>query len=312
VRMVAALAIVVIGAINYLGVRSAAAVLGATTLAKYLALLALGILAYTATGGTRAHFTPLWSNAPSLSLIASALIPVLWTYDGWADPTMVGGEVRDPRRTLPLGLILGALSVMLVYLVVNLGFLYALALPQMAGSKLIAARVAEQIPLFAGQGTRIIAAVVVVATFSSLNGSMLIGSRVFYAMGDRGVFFRPLARVSPRFQTPSLAILLATALGVAYVLANDFAQLADKYVLGIWPFYTLAIAGVIVLRRRRPELLRPYRVWGYPLVPLAFLLAAVGLMLNALLTNPRDTGFTFLIILVGVPVYWARRRLLSR
>ena len=312
VRVVAALAIVVIGAINYLGVRSAAAVLGATTLAKYLALLALGILAYTATGGSRAHFTPLWSNAPSLSLIASALIPVLWTYDGWADPTMVGGEVRDPRRTLPLGLILGALCVMLVYLVVNLGFLYALALPQMAGSKLIAARVAEQIPLFDGQGTRIIAAVVVGATFSSLNGSMLIGSRVFYAMGDRGVFFRPLARVSPRFQTPSVAILLATALGVAYVLANDFAQLADKYVLGIWPFYTLAIAGVIVLRRRRPELPRPYRVWGYPLVPLAFLLAAIGLMLNALLTNPRDTGFTFLIILVGVPVYWARRRLLSR
>ena len=312
VRMVAALAILVIGAINYLGVRGAAAVLSATTLAKYLALLALGILAYTATGGTPAHLQPLWSGAPSLSLIASALIPVLWTYDGWADPTMVGGEVRDPRRTLPLGLILGALSVMLVYLVVNLGFLYALALPQMAGSKLIAARVAEQIPLFAGRGTRLIAAVVVVATFSSLNGSMLIGSRIFYAMADRGVFFRPLARVSPRFDTPSLAILLATVLGVAYVLANDFAQLADKYVLGIWPFYTLAIAGVFVLRRRRPELPRSYRVWGYPFVPLVFIVAALGLMINALLTNPRDTGFTFLIILLGVPVYWARRRLLSR
>lgn len=312
VRLVAALAIVLIGLLNYLGVRGAAAVLGVTTFAKYLALLALGILAYTASGGTRAHFTPLFGAAPSLSLLASALILVMWTYDGWADPAMVGGEMRRPGSTLPRGLILGALAVMLVYVVVNLGFLYALALPQMAGSKLIAAHVAQQIPLLGGSGTRVIAALVVVSTFSSLNGSMLIGSRIFYAMGDRGVLFLPLARVSPRFNTPAAAIGLATVLGVAYVLANDFAQLADKYILGIWPFYTLAIAGVFVLRRRRPELSRPYRVWGYPLVPLLFIVAALGLMINALLTDPRNTGFTFLLILAGVPVYLARRRWFSR
>jgi amino acid transporter len=312
VRLVAALAIVLIGLLNYLGVRGAAAVLGATTSAKYLALLALGILAYTASGGTSAHFTPLFSGSPSWSLLASALVPVMWTYDGWADPAMIGGEMRQPGRTLPLGLILGALAVLLVYLVVNLGFLYALALPQMAGSKLIAASVAQQIPLLGGAGTRVIAAVVVLATFSSLNGSMLIGSRIFFAMGDRRVLFRALARVSPRFNTPSLGILLATVLGVAYVLANDFAELADKFVLGVWPFYALAVAGVFVLRRSRPDMPRPYRVWGYPLVPLLFLAGAAGLIVNALLTKPRDTGVTFLIILAGVPVYLARRRWFSR
>jgi basic amino acid/polyamine antiporter, APA family len=312
VRQVAALAIALVGLLNYLGVRAAAAVLGATTLAKYLALLALGVLAYTASGASRAHFTPLFSAPPSLSLLASALILVMWTYDGWADPAMIGGEMRQPGRTLPLGLILGALAVMLVYLVVNLGFLYALPLPQIAASNLIAARVAQQIPLLGGAGTRIIAALVVVATFSGLNGSMLIGSRIFFAMGDRGVLFRALARVSPRFNTPSLGILLATVLGVAYVLANDFAQLADKFILGIWPFYALAVAGVFVLRRRRPDMPRPYRVWGYPLVPLLFIGAAVGLIVNALLTQPRDTGFTFLIILAGLPVFWARRRWFSR
>jgi basic amino acid/polyamine antiporter, APA family len=117
------------------------------------------------------------------------------------------------------------------------------------------------------------------------------------------------ARVSPRFASPSVAIWLATVLGVAYVLQNDFAQLADKFILGIWPFYALAVAAVIVLRRRQPALARPYRVWGYPLVPAVFLLASVFMMVNALVTDPRNTGITFAIILAGVPVFWLRRRL---
>jgi basic amino acid/polyamine antiporter, APA family len=312
VREVAAGTIAVIGAMNYIGVRRAAAVLSATTLAKYLAVLALGLLACTAHGGTSAHFAPLWSQALSPSLIATALIPVMWTYDGWADLSMLGGEVSNPRRTLPLALILGAACVMFVYLIVNLGFMYAVPLHEMAGSRLIAATVAGRIPLLAGAGTALIVSIVLVATFSGLNASMLVGSRIFFAMADRGLLFRAVARISPRFNSPSVAIGLATALGVVYVLENDFAQLADKFILGIWPFYALAVAGVFVLRRRRPDLPRPYRVWGYPLVPGLFLLASVGLIMNALLTDPHNTGVTLLIILAGVPVYWVRGRVMQR
>jgi APA family basic amino acid/polyamine antiporter len=312
VREVAACTIAVIGVMNYLGVRRAAAVLSATTLAKYVAVLALGLLACTASGGSSAHFVPLWSAALAPSLIATALIPVMWTYDGWADLSMLGGEVSNPRRTLPLALILGAASVMLVYLVVNLGFMYAVPLHEMAGSKLIAATVARRIPLLAGAGTALIVSIVLIATFSGLNGSMLVGSRIFFAMADRGLLFRVVARVSPRFNSPSVAIGLATALGVVYVLENDFAQLADKFILGIWPFYALAVAAVFVLRRRRPDLPRPYRVWGYPIVPGLFLLASAGLIMNALVTDPRNTGFTLLIILAGVPVYWLRGRVMRR
>jgi amino acid transporter len=312
VREVAACIIAVIGAMNYIGVRRAAAVLSATTLAKYLAVLALGLLACTAKGGSSAHFAPLWSAPLSPSLIATALIPVMWTYDGWADLSMLGGEVTNPRRTLPLALILGAVCVMFVYLIVNLGFMYAVPLHEIAGSKLIAATVAGRIPLLAGAGTVLIVSTVLVATFSGLNGSMLVGSRIFFAMADRGLLFRAVARVSPRFNSPSVAIALATALGVVYVLENDFAQLAGKFILGIWPFYALAVAGVFVLRRRRPDLPRPYRVWGYPVVPGLFLLASVGLIMNALLTDPRNTAVTLLIILAGVPVYWARERVMRR
>jgi basic amino acid/polyamine antiporter, APA family len=309
VRETAALLIVAVGALNYVGVRRAAAVLSVTTYAKYVAVLALGLLAYTAAGGTWAHLTPLAGAPLSASLIASALIPVMWAYDGWADLAFIGGEVSNPQRTLPLALILGSAGVAFVYLVVNLGFMYALPLPQMAGSKLIAATVAGNIPLLAGAGAGVIAALVLVSTFSGLNASLMVGARIFYAMGDRGLLFRAVARVSPRFHSPSVAIGICTALGVVYVLQNDFAQLADRFILGIWPFYVLTVASVFVLRRRRPELPRPYRVWGYPLTPAVFLLASAGMVVNALITDPVNTGMTLLIIAAGLPVYWVRGRL---
>jgi basic amino acid/polyamine antiporter, APA family len=308
VRYLAAFAIVVIGSINYIGVQRAAAVQSVTTVLKYAVLLALGLLAFTATGGSTRHFAPAWPAGALLSPLASALIPVLWTYDGWADPATMGGEISNPQRNLPLALIAGALCVMLVYLVVNIGFLYALAPEQMAGSKLIASSVAARIPLLGGAGAAVVAAAVVVSAFSGLNAAMMTGSRVFFAMADRGVFLRFAGHVSPRFNTPSVAIWLATALGVGYVLENDFAQLADKFILGIWPFYALTVGGVFVLRRRRPELPRPYRVWGYPLVPALFLLASALMVLNALLTDPGNTGVTLLIILAGLPVFWLRGR----
>jgi basic amino acid/polyamine antiporter, APA family len=310
VRYTAALAIAVIGAINYVGVQRAAALQSITTALKYAALLGLGLLAFTARGGSGAHFSSPWAAGMSLSLLATALIPVLWTYDGWADPATMAGEISDPQRNLPRALIAGALCVMLVYLVVNVGFLYALAPAQMADSSLIAATVAERIPLFGSAGAGAIAAAVVLAAFSGLNASMMTGSRVFFAMADRGLFFRFAARISPRFHSPSVAIVLATVLGVAYVLENDFAQLADKFVLGIWPFYALTVAAVFVLRRTRPDLVRPYRVWGYPVVPAVFLLASVLMVANALISDPHNTGITFLIILAGVPVYWLRARLM--
>jgi len=308
VREVAALTIVVVGALNYVGVRRAAAVLSVTTYAKYAAVVALALLACTARGASAAHFTPVWSGAASLSLIATALIPVMWSYDGWADLAFIGGEIRDPQKTLPRALIAGCASVALVYLLVNLAFIYVLPLPEMADSKLIATTVATRIPLLAGIGAGLIAGLVMLATFSGLNASMMVGARVFYAMGDRGLLFRAVARISPRFDSPSVAIGICTALGVVYVLENDFAQLADKFILGIWPFYALAVAAVFVLRRRRPELPRPYRVWGYPFVPAVFLVASAGMVANALVTDPVNTGVTLLIIATGLPVYWLRGR----
>lgn len=307
VRYVAAIVIIVIGATNYVGVRRAAIVMSVATIAKYAAVMGLGVLAFTAKTGGASHFTPLWDAGVPLSLVATALIPVMWTYDGWADLSFMGGEVKDPQRTLPLALIFGTACVILVYLVINIGFMYVLTLPEMAGSKLIAAAVAQRIPIFGGLGAAVISAVVLVSTFSGLNGTMMTGPRIFFAMAERGLFFRAVARVSPRFQSPSVAIWLATALGVLYVLQNNFAQLANKFILGLWPFYAMAVAGVFVLRRKRPDLPRPYLVWGYPVVPGLFLLASLGMVANALWTDPFGTGVTLLIILAGVPLFYLWR-----
>ena len=303
VRRVAATAIVVIGCLNYAGVRAASAVMNVVTVAKFAAVALLGLLAFTASEGSAAHFTPLWTGGLPLSLIATALVPIMWTYDGWADLAFLGGEVRDPGRTLPRALILGTAAIVAVYLLLNAAYIYLVPLPEMAASKLVAATAAERIPLLGGAGGAVVSALVMVSCFGTLNGSMMTGPRIFFAMADRGLFFPAIARVSPRFQSPSVAIGLATALGVVYVLFNDFQQLADKFVLGIWPFYALAVAGVYVLRRTRPGLPRPYRTLGYPVTPAIFLVASVGMVANALATDPVNTGVTFAIVLAGVPVY---------
>jgi basic amino acid/polyamine antiporter, APA family len=304
VRYLAAGAIIVVGFLNYVGVKHAAAVMNLVTLAKYGALAGLALFAFVAGAGSAQHFTPAWQGGVNVSLIGTALIAIMWTYDGWADLSFMGGEVKDPARNFPRALILGTSGIVLVYLLINVAYIYLVPLPEMASSKLIAATAADHIPLFAGAGGRVVSAMVMISCLGGLVGSMMTGPRIFFAMADRGLFFRTIARVSPRFESPSVAIWLATTLGVIYVLLNDFQQLADKFILGIWPFYALAVAAVFVLRRTQPDLPRPYRTWGYPVVPLLFLLASLGMVVNALWTDPINTGITFGIILLGVPVYY--------
>jgi amino acid transporter len=309
VRYLAATAVVLVGAFNYLGVRTAAAVMNLTTVAKYAALGGLALLGLAAGSGSTSHFTPAWDTGLDLSLLGTALIAIMWTYDGWADLSFMGGEVSQPGRTLPRALILGTAGIVAVYLLLNLAYIYLVPLAEMGKSPLIAATAAERIPLFGGAGGAVVSGVVLLSCFGALNGSMMTGPRIFFAMADRGLFFRGIARVSPRFQSPSVAIWLATLLGVVYVLLNDFQQLADKFILGIWPFYAGAVAAVFVLRRARPAMPRPYRTWGYPFVPLLFLLASLGMVANALWSDPVNTGITFGIILAGVPVFLVWRAL---
>jgi amino acid transporter len=307
VHYVAAGLIAGVGFLNYLGVQKAAVVTNFATSVKYGALVLLVLLAFTSPTGTTAHFHPFWAGGLGVSALATAMVSVMWAYDGWADLSFMSGEVKDPARTLPRALIAGTLAIIAIYLLVNLAYMYLVPLPEMATSKLIAATAVERIPLLGAAGAGLISAVVMISTFSSVNATMMTSPRIFFGMADRGLFFKSIARVSPRFKSPSLAIFLATMLGVVYVLFNDFQQLADKFVLGIWPFYILAVLSVFLIRKRDPGAPRPYRVIGYPVVPAIFLMASLGMIANALITEPRNTGITFGIILVGIPVYYLAR-----
>jgi len=308
----AALLLVVAGTVNYVGMRRAAAVMRVTSAAKLLALAALGALAFTASHGRVDHPAAQPLSGASVSAIVAALIPIMWAYDGWQDLACIGGEVMQPQRTLPLALGLGTGCVVAVYVLVNFGFYHALPSPAIAHSHLVAAAVATRIPALRGNGAAVVAGIVLVSTFSSINGVMMAGSRVFYAMADRGLFFAAMGRISRRFRTPSVAIWLATGLGCASVLGNGFAQLTHRLVLGGWPFFMLTVAAVFVLRRTRPDLPRPYRTWGYPVVPAVFLLASLGVFGFSLTTDPGETMREFLIILGGIPVYYLWRGLAGR
>lgn len=304
---VAAVTIFVIALLNWLGVGYASALMNVTTILKYGAILGLGLFAFGAGDGSLGNLTAEPATAVTTSAILTALILVMWTYDGWSNLAQIGGEVKNPGRNMPRALILGSTAIVAIYLFINAAYLYLVPVTEMAGVPLVAAEAAKRIPVFGAAGAAIISGIVMLSCFGATNGSMMAGPRVFFGMADRGLFFPALARVSPRFKTPSVAIWVAAGLGIAFVLQNSFAELAGRFVLGTWPFYVLAVLGVFLLRKRRPDAERPYRVWAYPFTPIVFLVASFAMIANAIITEPRDTLVTFAIIGAGIPVYFVWR-----
>jgi APA family basic amino acid/polyamine antiporter len=301
-KLVAAAAILLVGLANIRSVRWGAAVQNLSTAAKVLAIAGLAVAAFLfAHPGQGALAGPIDWSPTTWAGFGLALVSVMWAYDGWADLTFISGEVKDPSRTLPRAIIGGVLAIVAIYVAVNAAYLYVLTVPEMVGSKLVAADTATKV--FGAVGASVVAAMVMVSAFGALNGSMMTGPRIFFAMADDGNFFRPIAAVHPKFRTPWAAILLATGLGIAYVSVRTFEQLADAFILGIWPFYALAVLGVYILRRRRPDHPRPYRTAGYPVTPALFLIASVGMLLNALISDPVITLICFGVILAGIPVF---------
>jgi basic amino acid/polyamine antiporter, APA family len=308
-RMVAATLVVVLAAANYRSVKWGAAVQNASTVAKVAALAGLATVAFLFGDGSVGAF----AGSPDMSVAAltgmgAAFVAVLWTHDGWADVTYLGGEIRDPQRSLPRALIGGTLAVAAIYMFVNAAYLYVLPIDDMAASSLVAADAATRV--FGGVGASLVAALVLLSTFGALNGTLMSGPRVFYALASDGLFFRTIGRVHPRFETPYAAIALAALLGIGYISVRTFEQLAEAFILGIWPFYILAVGAVIKLRITRPDLPRPYRVPGYPVIPILFLAASGWLLGDALVRNTVATLIGFGIIASGVPVYfiWKARR----
>ncbi len=316
----AAALILLLTAVNYVGVRFGGLVQNLFTIAKLAAMLLLVLGAFLLpTGGAAANFTTPSSDIHLSGLalvagIAAALQGAFWAYDGWNKLTYIAGEVKEPQRNIPLGLVWGMIIVTAVYLLMNVAYAYVLPIDQMAKSKLVAADVAEK--CFAGGG-RWIAAAVMISTFGTTNAIILATARVYFSMSRMNVFPRALGRVHPRFHTPAASLVVQGIWSTLLLFSGTFDTLTDMLIFVSWVFYAAGAYGVFVLRRKAPDTPRPYKVPGYPFVPWTFIIfallyllftiyndivgyqAAVAAGKPALINSALGTG----LVLIGAPIY---------
>lgn len=305
VRLIAAGAILTTGIFNVVGVRVGSTFTNLTVIAKYGALLFIIIVAFAfglpESGG---HYTPaVPPGSFTLPAFGLALVSTLWAFDGWADLSYNGGEVKDPQKNLPRALIGGTLLVIVIYMLANLAYLAVLPIEEIRVSKLVAADVAQKV-IGAG-GVVFVSVTVMISTFGTLNTVLLTSPRVFFAMAADGLLFKGVAAVHPRFGTPWVAVTLAACLGASFVLLRSFEQLADAFVTAFLPFYLLAVAAIFRLRGR-PDYQPSFKVPLYPVVPLLFMAAVLYLLGNALVQESSrwQTLGVFGVCLLGVPVYY--------
>jgi len=307
-QMLAIGVILLLSAVNYRGVKIGGRVQVGVTALKVLLIggvIAVGVFS------RQAHLANLQtSTEPMPGGIAGffvALVAALWAYDGWNNAGMLGSEVENPQRTFPLALIGGVTAIIGVYLLTNLAYFSVLSAGEVASSDRVAA---DMLGRIAGpHGAAAVSIAAMISIFAALNGSILSGSRVPYAMARDGYFFRHIGRVHPDFRTPSASIVLLGIWSSLLVLSGHYSGLYNMVIFPSWILYGMTAAAVIVLRRKNPGLVRPYRTWGYPWVPLAFVGVTLLLLYQTLVSSPRASGIGLAVIALGVPFffYWKRR-----
>lgn len=309
-QLAAVLAILALTAINYVGVREGAWVQNLLTLIKVGAIVVFCVLGLVVSAPEAASATaasPVELPSGLLAAFGIGMIAALWTYDGWYGATFSAGELRRPQSQLPIGLIAGTTIIMLLYLGLNAVYLRALSLEEMAATSRIGETAAAV--LFGPVGARALAAAVVISTLGCLSATILYSSRIYQPMARDGVFFRALARVHPRYRTPGRSLWAQSLWAAVLAASGNYEQIYTYVVFAAVLFHAATGGAVFVLRRKLPDAPRPYRVWGYPVVPLLFIGASVILVANTLWEKPVEslTGLGFLVL--GLPAfYWWRRR----
>ncbi len=235
-----------------------------------------------------------------------ALVAIIWAYDGWNNVNFVAGEIKKPSRNIPLALIIGTLGITVLYVLTNYLYLYALPIPEAVGVVRIAEKATSA--LFGSSTGALISAAVIISTFGALNGSILTGPRVYYAMAKDGIFFRKVSRIHPRFRTPGIAILIQAIWASLLTVAGTFEQMFTFAMFISIVFWIGATASVFTLRKKLPGLPRPYKTWGYPVVPALFILASLGILINTLLEKPVEALAGIILTALGIPVYYYWKR----
>jgi len=304
-QLTAAALIVLLGAVNYRSVLWSAGLSTVTSAAKALGLAGIAVAILVAAPHPAAGAPAAPAAAIGWHGFGLALVTVMWTYSGWGNTTYLAGEVRNAGRTMPLVLAGGVLGMIVLYMLVNAAFLRALPMAELTATKTVAADAAGKV--FGSASGRLIGVLVLVSALGSLNSAMLLSARLPFAMGKDTAALGRLSAVHRLYQTPHVAVAVMTVLSVIYLSSHTFEQLAETFILGSWPFYILCIIGLFRLRRRRPDLARPFRTPGYPVVPALFLLASVGMLANAVVDRPWDALIAVGLALLGLPFYYGLR-----
>jgi APA family basic amino acid/polyamine antiporter len=317
-QAVGLIVIAVLTWLNVTGLRTGAAVQNVFTLAKLGAIGALVALAVVTARGSAANFHPAASLALGpegvklglFAALAGAMSKALFSYDSWYTVTFAAEEVKNPERNLPRSLILGTLGLTLVYTAAVSAYLYMVPISEMAAVTENRIATEAAVRMIGPAGGAFIAVAILVSTFGCVNGLTLAGARVVYAMGRDGLFFRSAATVHPRYRTPATALLLHGLVAAVLTLTGTYSDLLTLTAFSSLLFNVLTVVGLFVLRRRRPELPRPYRVWGYPAVPAVFVAVALFFLIYMPVADPRNTGLGLLLTAAGVPayLYWRRHQ----
>jgi APA family basic amino acid/polyamine antiporter len=322
VNTITTASLVVLTLINVVGVGPSTGLAQVLTGLKIVALVGIIGIAVLIPGGMAANFHDGPSPKPFWSALAPVMLAVLWTYDGWSDLGSIAGEVRDPQRRLPLIYLTGTAAITLLYMAVNAVYIWVVPLPEMRGHESVAAQLMDR--LLGGSGAAIITAIIAISALGGSHAAVLTGARVTFAQAQDGLLFRFLGRIHPRYQTPAVCLwvqLLISCLALWHTMvlrpglnpdgsrkATAFEQLANGFTFTMWIFYGLAACSIFILRVRRPDAQRPFRCWGYPVVPAVFILAAVAMTVLSILDDPGSTLPWVAILIAGLPVYfiWTR------
>jgi amino acid transporter len=280
------------------------------TALKMVLLAGVVVIGIFSPSGSYSHFGESAGAGNGFSGYFAALVGALWAYDGWNNVSMVSSEIRDPQRNLPRALIFGTAAVMLTYLLINVAYFHVLSPQQVSQTDQVAAQMMAA--LFGSGAARAVTVAVMISILAALNGSILSGARVPYAMARDGYFFRPVARVHPAYRTPGVAMIVLCAWSCVLILSGWYEQLYNFVIFGSWILYAMTTASVFVLRRKRPDMVRPYRVAGYPVVPALFVAVAAVLLASTLRHSPRESLMGLAFMAVGIPIYFHFRRLKRR
>ena len=323
VKLLTVAIILLLSLINYRGVALGGVVQVVFTALKIIALAIIVFLAFTMGGGNVANFVQDSTLiAPSglgmLSAIVAALTGAFWAYDGWNSITYIAGEVKDPQRTIPRSLFIGMMVIISTYIIVNLAYIYIMPIDAMAASGYLAKDVANLMfmhinPTLVKIGVGFIMASIMISTFGTSNSTILASARLYFAMSRERMFFQSLGKIHPRYRTPGSALLIQAIWSSVLVFSGTFDTLTDMLIFVSWAFYAMGAYGVFILRKKMPDVPRPYKVWGYPYVPAIFVIFATVFVIITVITDIQNysndktpiinSAFGTLLVAIGIPFY---------